>query len=183
MNSASKLLATRYARALFQAARDASDTGAGEEVLGEVSMARGLMREFSPLFYSPRLSVKEKSAKLASVLKGKVSPLTERFLVLLIERKRFQLLGEIEDALEKTILDSKGIVKAQIHSAAPLPAALRERIGSRLSKIFSREVLMEVKEEPDLLGGVRIRVGDFVIDASLKGRLKALSQTLIGESL
>ena len=174
MKSQPKLLAARYAKALFEAAGDARF-----KIFDELTAVSRILGEFSPVFCGAQLNTAQKISKLEALLKGKTSELMERFLKILIERKRFALLGDIKQALEKLILEEKGIVKAQVVSAGPLPEALQHKIQQQLKKLLNRDVQMDLKEDPALLGGVKVRVGDWIMDGSLRGRLKTLSESLI----
>jgi F-type H+-transporting ATPase subunit delta len=104
---------------------------------------------------------------------------TAAFLSLLVAKKFFPLArGVLEDA-RRLLEERRGILRADLESAAPLGADLEERIREMVKRrTGAREVQCRKVLNPDLLGGYRLRVGDDVIDASLRGSIQRLSEDL-----
>ena len=99
---------------------------------------------------------------------------------MLVANKRLALLPEIARQFEQLKLEAEQSVDADIVSAYPLSDAQVADIGTQLQKRFGRQVRAQVTVDPDLMGGVRITVGDVVIDASVRGKLHAMAVELKG---
>jgi len=168
MQASDRVLARRYARALYQSAveKKSERTTAGE--LGRIGRKlSGRMAAYS----HPRISAADKRSLLLRDLGNGVSELTLRFLGLLIGKKRFGLLPQIGIVYGGLCDEGEGLLHAKVRSAHELSEAERETLAERLGRRMGKEMVLEVKVEPNLLAGVVVRVGDWVFDASLKGEL------------
>jgi len=179
MELSERILARRYALALYQSAADKGQEAAARDELSRAS--RALSSEMAA-FQHPRVSVEEKKGLLRRVLGKEVSPLVLRFLELLIEKKRFSLLPHAALNLSRLYDEGRGVVHATVRTASPLSEAEAKTLGERLGGFVGKTVVLDVKEDPEVLGGVVVRLGDWVFDASLSGRLRTLHGKLVGES-
>ena len=105
-------------------------------------------------------------------------PEARNLVRLLAANKRLALLPEIERLFTALRSQARGIQPVQIRTAYPLEGEEQQRIAAALRKKLSAEIDLSVEEDPALIGGVVIRVGDLVIDASLRGRLERLASEL-----
>ena len=105
-----------------------------------------------------------------------VSPLCRNFLALVAQRRRLDLLPEIVAAYRALVDEAGGRVRARIRSAAPLSDAERAQIRERLGRRLGKTVLLEAEVDPALLGGFVAEVGTRILDASLLGQLRRLSE-------
>jgi F-type H+-transporting ATPase subunit delta len=172
----SEAIARRYAQAYFDLAQDAGavDTW-GEELaaaaatLGDAQVARALE--------NPRLTPPRRSALALAVLEGTSQPL--RSLVrLLLERGRIGVLGQVAEQYRRLADRASGVVRAEVISAVRLDDASAQRIRGALSERLGGEVQTEVRQDPDILGGLIVRIGDRVIDSSVRTRLEQLRTAL-----
>lgn len=134
--------------------------------------------EFRLFLETPRVSADDKKRVIREVFGGKTPELFLRYLLVVIEKRRFRLLPEIDLAYREQVDDKEGRVRASVTLAHPTDAALRKEIAAELSKLFDKEVIATYKEDADLLGGIVIRVGDRVMDGSVRRRLRDLKRTL-----
>ncbi|TBR22765.1 ATP synthase F1 subunit delta [bacterium] len=179
MQLADRALARRYAAALYQSASGRKEEEkVGAELLKAARTLAGAMAEFR----HPRVSVADKKARLKAVLGEGVSRPVLRFLELLIEKKRFNLLPSMAGDYQRFADAGRGVVHAAVKTARPLSEVEAKLMADRLGGFLGKTVLLDVKEDPELMAGVVVRVGDWVLDGSLKGRLKALHQTLVGSN-
>ena len=177
MQSSDRVLARRYAEAFYaRAAEDGDPEGAGAE-LAEAS--RVLAPRLAAL-KDPRLPAREKKAALREAAPD-LAARTRAFLELLIDNKRLGLLPAAAEELGRIVDERAGRVRAQVRSAAELSGAELDALAQRLKLRSGKEVLVEAKVDPDLLGGGGVRMGDLVLDGSLQGELRALAQRLIEE--
>lgn len=177
MQTSDRVLAGRYGRALFLAAAEAHDE---ERVWTDLKEAAQLLSEAMPALRNPRISAADKKKKAQEALGKKVSPLTLRFLGMLIDKKRFDLLPLMTATLGRHIAEKKNIAKAKVLSAKPIPAEFQERLKERL-KIFSgKNIELDIRVDPEVIGGMVVRLGDWVLDGSLRGRLRKMREDING---
>ena len=178
MQSAERTLAWRYARAVFLCARERGE----EEVVGsDLEALSGALAQAGAFFGDPRVAAAEKRKLVQDSLRAKAAPLTADFLELLMGAKRFFLLGEVARDYAELSLRQRGAARASVRSARPLSPADRGRLRERLEAFAGCSVEMEILEDRELLGGVAVRLGDWVMDSSLKSRLQSLKEDIGGD--
>jgi F-type H+-transporting ATPase subunit delta len=125
----------------------------------------------------PRVAPDEKRRVLRRVAPD-LHPLLGRFFDLLLAKGREGELAEMLAAFLRRLAEQEGRVQAEVASAVPLGEEDRERLRAALAARFRRKIDLEVRVDRSLIGGVRVRVGDQVIDASLAGKLERLRRRL-----
>ncbi|MDE1976337.1 MAG: ATP synthase F1 subunit delta [Elusimicrobia bacterium] len=178
MNSSDRMLAGRYGKALFLAAKAA---GQDARAVEDLSAAQDGLREFLPLLKNPQVGAAEKKALVDRRLSKTVSPLSRKFLKLLIDKKRFDLLPAIRGKLGRLWDEANKRGRAKVWAAQALSAEQEKALKARLEKFFGRTVEMEIKQDPEIIGGLVVRLGDWVLDSSLRGQLRSLGETLNGD--
>jgi F-type H+-transporting ATPase subunit delta len=124
---------------------------------------------------TPRLTHEERLPILDRAFGGRMSPTTLTFLKVVSKHGRLDCLRAIARAARKQLDAARGRVEVLVESAAPLSNPLRERIKARLTQLLGREVILKTSVNENLLGGLMVRVGDTVYDASLSARLKRMA--------
>jgi len=171
-------LAKRYARALFELAREAEKTG---PVLEELrSFAAFLQKEGRIRAYlvSPEVAKKTKLEMVESLLSTRFSPMVKQFIKLLLEKGRQNYLGQIVEAYGQLYDRSIGRVRARVFSAVPLQETQMEQIRQQVGRYLNSEILLENRVDVAILGGVIIEFSGVVIDGSLRHQLNQLRQEL-----
>ncbi|GIW20542.1 MAG: hypothetical protein KatS3mg065_0838 [Chloroflexota bacterium] len=102
-----------------------------------------------------------------------------RLVALLVERRRVDTLPRVAEAFRQLLLARRGIVEAEVVSAAPLTAAEATALRERLEGLVGRSVELRTRVDPGLLGGLMVRIGDRLYDASVRGRLERLRTQLV----
>jgi F-type H+-transporting ATPase subunit delta len=171
MNMNDRVLSRRYALALYQSAADAKEEQAVSEELS--AAARALSANMSA-FSHPLVSLEDKKRNLREALGSKFSKRTLRFLELLIEKKRFSLLPHMAADLGRIYDEGRGVVHASVRAAHDLGESERETLAKRLGAFVGKTVVLDVRVDESLMGGVVVRLGDWTFDASLKGKLRTL---------
>ena len=177
----SKQVAKNYAQALMELA--AKDLTLKETFLNEIKIINESINQATnakKTFQSPVVSHDEKKELIKKIFSGKLNSKVLNFLFLLIDKHRFNLLPEIQDHLNKLVNKEKGIVIAEVSSVIELDSTTLEDLKQQLESILkkSEKVTIESKIEPSLIGGLKVRVNDFVYDSSIKGRLENLKRRL-----
>ncbi|MDD5655923.1 MAG: ATP synthase F1 subunit delta [Elusimicrobia bacterium] len=178
MRTADRTLARRYARALFAAA---AGKGREEVVAEELRACAGALASARGWLGDPRVPLAEKKQLVAGDLADRISELTADFLRLLIDRKRFDLLPQAAEDFSALLRRKRGVARALVFAARPLPEADRRRLRQRLESFAGCGVELEMRLDPDLLGGLRVRLGDWVLDNSLRGQLRGLKEAIGGD--
>jgi F-type H+-transporting ATPase subunit delta len=127
---------------------------------------------------NPRLALSDRTRLALEVLEGVGEP-ARNLVRLLIERKRTGILGELVETYDLLTDRDSGVVRAEVIAAIPVDDELRTRIGTALGEKLGAAVETEVRQDPTILGGLIIRVGDRVIDTSVRTRLQQLHMALV----
>jgi F-type H+-transporting ATPase subunit delta len=126
----------------------------------------------------PNLSAAKVAGLFISILQGKLSGETENFVRVLAENGRLDVLGEIRGQFEALKNEREGVVEAEVYSAFEMDAAQTADLVSRLEKKTGRKVRAKVSVDKSLIGGVKVVLGDKVIDGSARAQLGALENAL-----
>lgn len=173
-----RTVARRYASALYE---EADEAGTLEAVDEDVLMLRRSLesnRELSGVFESPVIPQEKKDAIVQELLAERVEDLLVNFLRLLIEKDRETMTKAILDQYQTLRDEHRGIVDATVRTASPLDDEERDALKTALEKKTGKSVRMHVTEEPELIGGIVVRIGDRVFDASVHNQLTSLHDRL-----
>lgn len=173
-------VAKRYAQALFQVGKEKGLLDQFREDLAKVSQIVG-DPAMAQVLDNPKVPFTAKREVVRRFL-GAPSSYLLNFLDLLIARDRVSLVGQMREAYQRLLYDHQGIEVAKVTTAVPLDEGEKERLIQRLSEITGKKVLLELRVDPAILGGLVARMGDRVIDGSTTSRLKALRAELAGAS-
>jgi F-type H+-transporting ATPase subunit delta len=173
------VIAKRYAKALFNIAReDKAVVQYGEGLAGFM----GTLRQFPELsdsisnpFY-PEDARKKVFESIAAKLE--MNAIVKQFMDLLIEKGRIDSLGDICDYYHKLVDEHLNIARAHVSAAVKLDDEAMKNIAKTLGKITGKEVVVEFERNPALIGGVIARIGDLVIDGSVRTQLQNIKESL-----
>lgn len=175
------IVARRYARALFSIAQGQGD--AEMEAYGKDLAAFAAVLNDTPellkLFRNPIFSTEEKKAIVVKVLEAlEPSPTIKNFCFLLADKDRLAALPEIEAYYAALLDDAKGIVRGELVTAVELPDAKQEEVKKQLAAQLGKELILDFANNADILGGVVLKVGDKILDASLRAQLNAMKEQI-----
>jgi ATP synthase F1 delta subunit len=173
--------ARRYARALLEVALAQN---AADEVRRGLQGANVLLGEHPELRRSllhPAVGPEKKRALVEQVWKGEHA-LVRRLIVVLAGRERLELLPELERLYSRLWNAHRGVVQAEALTVDPLSEAQRTRLAQALGRLTGREVELTALPAPEILGGLVVRMDGKVYDGSVRGRLRALRERLVGEA-
>lgn len=173
-------IARRYARALIDVGAETKKLDAFGEQLFAFAAALQSSRELNDVMVNPAYGRGERTAVSDAVMKalGGFDPQLANFLHLLVDRNRMGFLPDIA-RLYRDFADARsGRIRGQVTSAAPLPAESLKRIGQILETVTQRNVVLEAKVDPALLGGVSAQVGSVMYDGSLRTQLEEIRRQL-----
>ena len=173
-------IARRYARALFEIGVAQGTFEAFGAELGELGAMYGSSLELRQTLENPVFKLDQRRAVLGKLLPS-VAPSREvqSFALLLLERRRLVALPAIARAYAEMVDAKLGRVRASVTSAQPLDATTRAQVQAALEKRTGKKVVLTVGVDPSLIGGVVARVGDLVLDGSLRTRLATLQSRIL----
>ncbi len=166
-------LAEVYARSLHQVAEQQDKVAVIREQLGQFADALAGNRELQVFFFSPYFSSKEKTDGLARAVDG-IDPVLGNFLNLLIEKHRMPAVMRMRRIFDRITEDHEGLLPVQITSSIPLDPATTESLGARIGEQTGRKVRLNAVVDPEIIGGLILRVGNQILDASIRTRLERL---------
>jgi ATP synthase F1 delta subunit len=166
-------IAQVYARSLFEVAEEHDKLDDVRDQIGQFADALGESRDLQTFFFSPYFSTEEKKKGLASALEG-ADPVVENFLALLIENHRMPVLFRVRRELDQMWREVNKLLPVQITSAVELDRAVTQQIGDEIGRQTGRTVELTSTVDPDVLGGLVVRVGNSILDASIRTRLERL---------
>jgi ATP synthase F1 delta subunit len=162
-----------YARALFEVASEQDALDEVREQLGQFADALDQNRSLAQFFFSPYFSTDEKKDALHRAVEG-ANPAVMNFLEALIERHRMPVIFRIRDRFERMWEEDRKLLPVEVTSAVELDEQIVKRIGDRVGEQTGRTVELSSRVDPAILGGIVVRVGNFILDASIANRLEQL---------
>jgi ATP synthase F1 delta subunit len=166
-------IAQVYARSLFEVAQEHENLDEVRDQIGQFADALGESRDLQTFFFSPYFSTEEKKNGLDTVLEG-ADATVQNFLALLIENHRMPALFRIRRELDRMWQEVNKLLPVQITSAVELDEAVTNQIGEEIGRQTGRKVELTSTVDPDVLGGIVVRVGNSILDASIRTRLERL---------
>jgi F-type H+-transporting ATPase subunit delta len=172
-------ISRRYAKALLLIGKE---NGQAEAYRKELDSIAGLVsenRDLEQIIVNPLHDpVSRKKILMAIIEKMNASATLKAFLLLLYDKGRFGFLASVNDVYKRLADDLKGVARASLVSAAKLSSETVEKIRGTLSKRTGKDVILDAGEDPDLIGGVVTRIGDLVLDGSIKTQLLNMRESL-----
>ena len=171
-------IAVVYSRSLFEAALDADKLDIVREQLGEFADALDGNRELQVFFFSPYFSTEEKKDGLHRAVDG-AEPLFLNFLELLLENHRAPVIFRVRRGYDSLWEAHNRLLPVEVTSAVELDEQTVRGIGDRIAEQTGRKIDLSSIVEPDILGGIVVRVGNQVLDASIRTRLDSLRKQVV----
>jgi ATP synthase F1 delta subunit len=170
-------IARVYARSLFEVAKEQDKLDEVREQLGEIVDALNADRELQIFFFSPYFSTEEKKDGLRKVIDG-ADPAVLNFLELLVEKHRMPALFRIRHVYDELWEHENKLLPVEITSAVELDEEIARRIGDQIGEQTGQRVELTKTVDPDIIGGLVLRVGNSILDASIRNRLETLRKNV-----
>jgi F-type H+-transporting ATPase subunit delta len=166
-------IAQVYARSLFEAAKERGKLDDVRDQLSQVSAALGEDQNLQVFFFSPYFSTEEKQDGIRKAITG-ADELVANFLELLIENHRMPAIFRVRRVYDELWAEENKLLSVQITSAVELDDKVIKEIAGEIGKRTGRKIDLATQVEPDILGGIVVRVGNSIMDASIRNRLERL---------
>ncbi|MBN6885047.1 F-type H+-transporting ATPase subunit delta [Cytobacillus horneckiae] len=174
------LVAKRYALALFQLANEQQLLDQMEDELRAVKDVVNHNSEFKAVLKSPKLPI-EKKKEIVKEAFASANTYVLNTLLILIERHREDHISDVVDQFISLADDQKGIAEAKVYSVRPLTDDERNAISATFAaKVGKQSLRIENIVDSNLLGGVKLRIGNKIFDGSMRGKLDRLERQLLG---
>jgi len=176
-----QIVSKRYALALFNAAESAGE-GMTEQIQKELNFISDLWEKNSELrafFEAPQISAEDKEKMLQLTFRGKISELLFQFLLFILSKGRMEQISGISTDYDKLLKEKEGLVEAQVITASPLDEGLSVSLKEKMEKKTGKKVSLIFKLDPGIIGGIRVIVGNQIIDKSIRTELDKLRENLL----
>jgi F-type H+-transporting ATPase subunit delta len=170
-------IAEVYARSLFAVAQEHDKLDTIREQLGQFADALQDNRDLAVFFFSPYFSTPEKKDGLSKLLDG-ADETTINFLELLIEKHRMPAVFRIRRHFDGLWERENKVLPVQIATAIELDEGVARKLGDRIAETTGQKVQLTARVDPDILGGIVLRVGNSILDASIRNRLENLRKAV-----
>ena len=167
----------RYAQAAFKLAHEKGELDSWQGSLRKIADL-ATDEQLVALLENPKLSFQTKKAILVEFL-GKINPLALNLACLLVHKGRLGIAGDISRQYDRLLDTHYGIEHVEVITALPLDDEDRKRISSRFEEIIGHKVVIDAQVDPSIVGGIKAKIGDTLIDGSVKGKLGALRKSLV----
>jgi F-type H+-transporting ATPase subunit delta len=167
----------RYAQAAFELALERNELESWQEGLKKMADSTS-SEQLMALLESPRVPFDAKKELLQKQL-GKINPLTFNLALLLVQKGSLRRSGDIFQQFIASLDAHRGVERAKVIAAVHLSDEVRETISTRLGKLVDRKVVVEDKVDSSVIGGFIARIGDMLVDGSVRQRLEALKKNLV----
>jgi len=171
-------VAGRYSAALYDLAAESNQIDQIEEELKAVNAILQENTDLQKVLYHPQITSAAKKELLDQLFKGNISNLTLNFLKLLVDRRRETFFGDIAAEFIAQANASRNMVEARVTSVVDLQEQEKGAFDQLLAKLTGKKVQVSYATDPSLIGGVLVRIGDKVIDGTIKAKLAALGDRL-----
>ncbi|UCB51512.1 MAG: ATP synthase F1 subunit delta [Candidatus Zixiibacteriota bacterium] len=171
-------VAVKYATALFRTAKRIAQLESISRdlvALSELLSKNVLLRNFVE---SPQVLEKDKKELLTSTFKPMISEALFSFLMLLLSKHRIQYLVSMTEEFQRLVKEDQGIVEARLITARSLDQALSDQLREELEKSTGKKVEMKLEQDPSLIGGIVVILGDKIIDRSIRYQLSQLKDQM-----
>lgn len=175
------VLANRYAKALFSVAQEANAFDEYAKSLNEIAAAMLAQPEVKDGLTNPMYPVDVRCKVMAHIAQAQgASQVIKNFLDLVVMKKRAAFLPEIAEAFQILIDAQRNICQGSVVTAMPLSAELNDKLQATLERLTGKKVVLSTKVDPTILGGIIAKVGDLVLDGSIRSQLQGLKESIKG---
>ncbi len=170
-------IARPYAEAVFRLAKQGDTLQAWSDALNLITTIHR-DPQMQAAMANPKVTSADIERLLLAICGERIDGVARNLIQLLVHNRRLSVVAEIRLLFEQLKLQDEGKLDAKIRSAFPMDDAQRNQVVDLLAARFKRKINATVTVDPDLIGGIKVEVGDKVWDASVRGRLQSMAVTL-----
>lgn len=174
--------ARRYASALFAVAVRGKELEGAEKDLATVVQVWDANPQIAAAMARPQVPMEAKRRVWQRLLEGNVGALMQRFIAMLVDKRRIDLLPEVGSEFQRLSDQYRRVMRARVTTAVPLSPDQAEALKARLAGDTGQTVVLLPEVDPSIVGGAIVRIGDRILDGSVRGQLESLRRRLAGVS-
>lgn len=179
MSTSNQIVADRYATALLNlVGQDGGELDRIDDELDALGVILATTPSLGAFLENPRIKAAEKKALVEKVFGGRVGPRVMHLMLLLIDKHREKELSGIADRFSRMADERRGVEEAEVITAVELPAAQLARLTEQVQRFSQHKVQLVATVDPAIMGGVILRLGNRIIDGSVRNTLQELKRTL-----
>ena len=171
-------IARQYSKALYEIGEEKDNLFELYDELKELHQTLNENEELSKALLHQRVLVEEKQKVFKRVFEGKLSDDIYKFMLLLIEKRRIYFLENIVQEFRRLVYKHENIITVEVTTAVEMQEETREKLKAKLKEHVDKKIEMEEYCDPDIIGGMIIKVGDYLIDGSIKSKLESLEEKI-----
>jgi|SRR5687768_12087613 len=172
-----RTIARPYAEAVFKLAKDKNDLASWADMLEMAAFVASDV-QIRALIGDPKVPSKRLGELLIAICGDRLNDEGRNFILLLAENGRIEILPEVNEMFDQLKTRHEGVLDAKVISAFPLDGDQLQSLLTDLEAKFQRRIEAKVSVDPELIGGVKVEIGDEVLDASVRGKLEAMAVAL-----
>ncbi len=173
-------IAKRYADAFYDDYKASGEKLPIWQELDELTKLQNTSADFEAVIKNPLVNTEDKMAVFTALHKeGKISDVLFKYISLLIKKGRLVLLESVNDEIKHKLLAEKGEIDAVATFAAPVDKGVKDELEAKLTKVIGKKVNLREEIDPQIIGGVKVKLGSMLYDASVKGQLEKLKVSLV----
>lgn len=175
------IVAKRYAKALFAVGKEDNVLDDFSQALNSLAFLFEAQPEVPDALTNPLYPLDVRTKVMAGIAKVmKVSEVMTRFLDLLVQKKRAAVVPDIAVAFQEMVDEDRNVAQGSVISATKLSKGLQDKVQTALEKITGKQVVLSAEVDPSIIGGFVAKVGDLVMDGSIKSQLTGLRESIKG---
>ncbi len=179
-NTKQILIAQRYSDALVEIAKDGKLTYS--KISTDLELVKNTLvqsKDLDEFLVNPITSIEYKKEIIDRVFSGEIDGLIVNFLKVLIDKNRFSVFGEVLNAYNKALDRVNNISRIQVESAVEMTEDAKNKLKEKLETKLKKNVVLDLKINPEIIAGLVIKMGDNIVDVSLKHKLEDLSKNIM----
>ncbi len=174
-----EVVARRYARAVFELAKEQKKVSEVAVEFGAFADAYKTSSDFRALVVSPDISEADRQAIVDQIGKRLgASEMTIRTISMLAKRQRLSVLPDLVRLLDQLADEHRGVVRAHVRAAQPLSDSYLTKLKAKIEDATGNQVIISFEEDPSLIAGIVTQIGDRVVDGSIRGKLNRFAESL-----
>ena len=174
-----EIVADKYSSAMFELAQEQNKLDLMEEQLGYVAFVMDEQPELSSFLENPTVTEDAKIKLIGKIFESSLDKVALHFIYVMIKRGRDRYIKQTIAAFIKKSREARGILEATVTVAEPITADIEASVQAKLREVTGKDVILSVRQDPSIMGGIIIQIGDKRIDGSIARRLDELKKTLV----
>ena len=174
-----EIVADKYGSAMFELAQEQNNLELMEEQLGYVASVMAEQPELRSFLENPIVTEDAKIKLVGRILESSIDKVSLHFIFVMIKRGRHRYIAEAIAAFIQKSREARGILEATVTVAEPITADVEASVQAKLREVTGKDVILSVRQDPSIMGGIIIQVGDKRIDGSVARRLEELEKSLL----